>query len=58
MSMFYQIKLSNLFSHSGNEPAHVKRVFITKARSEGSGDRAQLHSFARAFAFCSHTIVN
>ena len=54
MSNFYQMKLFNLFSHSGNEPAHVKRVFITKARSVGSGDCAQSHNLA----FCSHTIGN
>ena len=38
------------------EPAHVKRVLITYATSEGSGERTHPRSLARAFAVRSHNI--
>ena len=39
---------------TGPEPEVA--LYILLARSEGSGDRAQSHSLARAFAFYSQTI--
>ena len=36
------------------EPAHVKRVHITQANSEGSGEPAHPCSLARAFTIGSH----
>ena len=41
---------------STNESAHVKRVLITKAASEGSGEPAHKRSLARAFAVRRHVV--
>ena len=39
-----------------NEPAHEIMVLITWATSEGSGEHAHPHSFARAFAVRTHEL--